>query len=438
MSAVAAEMIPAMKLGAAGLLLKRAADPWAKTRRANQIPPEGDWQTWLVMAGRGFGKTRTGAEWVREEVMSGRSDRVALVGPTAADVRDVMVEGESGLIACCERYGFGAEYQPSRRRVLFANGAVAYLYSADEPQRLRGPQHSGAWSDEVATWRYPEAFDQLQLGLRLGDNPRQIVTGTPRPVKIIKDLLAMVDTGLVALTRGRTYDNAANLAPSFIARIVKRYEGTRLGRQELEGELLTDTPGALWTLESIDADRITDPTLVPELVRIVVAVDPAVSVGEGSSETGIVVGGIDANGDGYILDDLSGSYLPTDWAREAVGAYHRWQADRLVAEINQGGAMVEATVRIIDPNVAYTGVHASVGKRTRAEPVSALFEQHRIHHVGSFPALEDQMTSWVPGMTSPDRMDALVWALTELIVNASFGFELVPDDLAADLAWLGV
>lgn len=394
-------------------------DPWAKTRRDSQAPPPGDWRTWLVMAGRGFGKTRTGAEWIREEVMAGRMRRVALVAPTAADARDVMVEGESGLLAVCDRYAFRPRYEPSKRRVTFPNGAKAWTYSADEPDRLRGPQHDGAWSDEIAAWTRPDAWDMLQFGLRLGDNPRQIATTTPRPVRVVKELLAQVEAGTVAVTRGSSYDNAANLAPAFIEQIIRRYEGTRLGRQEINADLLDDVPGALWTLAGIDADRVLAAPARGQLQRIVIGVDPAVSAEDEASETGVIVAAVAVDGDGYVLEDVSLRGRPLEWASVVVAAFDRWVADRVIAEANNGGLMVSQTLRTVRPDLPITLVHASRGKITRAEPIAALYEQHRVHHVGGFPALEDQMTSYDGSGPSPDRMDALVWALSALMLGPS-------------------
>jgi predicted phage terminase large subunit-like protein len=344
--------------------------------------------------------------------------RLALVGATAADVRDVMVEGESGIMSISPKHD-RPTYEPSKRRLTWPNGAQAALYSADEPERLRGPQHDGAWCDEIATWRYPEAWDQLMFGLRIGRNPRCVVTSTPKPIKIIRDLVAR-DGRDVAVTRGRTLDNAPNLAPAFLSEIVSRYQGTRLGRQELDAELLEDTPGALWQRSWLDRDRVAS---APELKRIVVAVDPAVSNNEGSDETGIIVAGISRDDQVYILADLSGRYPPEGWARAAILAYHRHKADRIVYEQNQGGEMVAATFRVVDPDVPLRAVHASRGKVTRAEPVAALYEQQRVHHVGAFTHLEDQLCAFASDFDrgsagySPDRLDALVWAITELAVK---------------------
>jgi len=388
---------------------------WPLKGRDNQRPPEGDWRVWLLLAGRGFGKTRTGAEFVRRQVSSHRARHIALVAPTAADARDVMIEGESGLLAVATRKQRPI-YEPSKRRLTWPNGAIATTYSADEPERLRGPQHDLAWCDELAAWRYPEAWDMLMFGLRLGTDPRAVVTTTPRPTKLIK---ALVADPKVVVTHGTTYENAENLAPGFLEQIVRRYEGTRLGRQELDAEILEDVPGALWGHGMIDAARIMS---VPQLTRIVVAIDPAAGSGEHSDETGIVVAGKDAGGHGYVLADLSGRYTPTEWARAAIAAYRTHGADGVVAEVNNGGEMVEATIRIVDPSVAFTAVRASRGKVARAEPVAALYEQGRVHHLGALARLEDQMCCFAHDFDrdtagySPDRVDALVWALTELLV----------------------
>jgi phage terminase large subunit-like protein len=386
---------------------------WPFWARPEQLAPPGNWRTWLCLGGRGAGKTRSGAEWIRSRVGSGFR-RVGLVAATAADARDVIVEGESGIIAISSAADRPL-YEPSKRRLTWPNGAVATLFSADEPERLRGPQHDTAWCDELASWRYPEAWDMLMFGLRLGIDPRVVVTTTPRPTRLIRSLL---DDPTTALTRGSTYENRANLAPDFLNQIVRKYEGTRLGRQELDAELLDDTPGALWTHGLIDASRLAAP---PQLTRIVVAIDPAATSGEDADETGIVVAGKDARGHGYVLGDASGRYQPTAWAHAAIVAYRAHGADRIVAEVNNGGEMVEATIRMIDPNVPFTAVHATRGKVVRAEPIAALYEQGRIHHVGGFAKLEDQMCGWTPDQDrkhgSPDRVDALVWALTELLVE---------------------
>lgn len=385
---------------------------WPEWARPNQLPPAGAWRTWLLMAGRGFGKTRCGAEWVRGRAEVSPTARIALVAPTAADARDVMVEGESGILACCPPDNRPL-YEPSKRRLTWPSGAMATTYSADEPDRLRGPQHTDAWADEIAAWKYPESWDMLMFGLRLGTDPRAVVTTTPKPVRVVRDLLA---AGTTEATRGSTYENRDNLAPAFLEQIVAKYEGTRLGRQELAGELLDDIPGALWTRAMVDASLVAD---APEMVRVVVAIDPAVTSGEDSDETGIIVAGRGVDGRAYVLDDLTCRLSPDGWANRAVGAYDTHAADRIVAEVNNGGDLVERVVRTVSPRVSYKKVHASRGKRVRAEPIAALYEQDKVSHVGGFPELEDQMCAFVPeGMDgSPDRVDALVWALTELMLN---------------------
>jgi phage terminase large subunit-like protein len=392
---------------------------WPFWARSNQLPPEGDWRVWLLLAGRGFGKTRTGAELMRARITARTARRVALVAPTAADARNVMIEGESGILAISPSWD-RPHYEPSKRRLTWPNGAVATLYSADEPERLRGPQHDAAWCDELASWRYPETWDMLMFGLRLGADPRVVVTTTPRPTKLLRELVA---DRTVAVTRGTTYENRANLAPEFIEQIVRKYEGTRLGRQEIEAEILDDVPGGLWNRGLIEAARART---APTLARVVVAIDPAATSGEAADETGIIVAGKDGQGHGWVLADISGRYPPAEWAKAAIAAYRAHSADRVVAEVNNGGEMVEATLRVIDPNLAFAAVRASRGKITRAEPVAALYEQGRVHHLGAFPQLEDQMCNLSRGAHdpeirragySPDRVDALVWALTDLLVE---------------------
>jgi phage terminase large subunit-like protein len=390
----------------------RSATSWRDQARPNQLPPDGNWRTWLILAGRGWGKTRTGAEMVLEWVRQGYK-RIALVAATAADARDVMVEGESGILNIAAGHE-KPKYEPSKRRLTFPNGAIATTYSADEPKRLRGPQHDKAWADELAAWRYLETWDQLMFGLRLGDNPQVIVTTTPRPIKIIKDLIKRVTTHL---TTGTTYENVANLAQAFIDDIVSKYEGTRLGLQELNAQILDDVPGALWTREILENNRVFE---LPELKRIVVGVDPAVTANEETSnETGIVIAGLGVDGHGYVIDDLSLIASPAGWARQVLSGYSKHHANYIIAENNNGGDLVERNITIELKDQRTTAkvkqVHASRGKYTRAEPVSTLYEQGRIHHIGLFGELEDQMCSWVPGEDSPDRVDALVWALHELM-----------------------
>lgn len=388
---------------------------WEFWARPEQLAPAGSWYTWLILAGRGWGKTRSGVEYVRGKVERGEWRRVALVASTAADARDVIVEGESGFLATAPP-NFRPVYEPSKRRLTWPNGAIATTYSAEKPDTLRGPQHDGALADELAKWRYEEAWDQLLLGLRLGEDPRVVVMTTPRPTKIIKDLFKDSTT---AVSGGSTYQNVANLAPAFTRKIISKYQGTRLGRQELYAEILGDNPGALWTRDTLEENRVTR---IPEMKRIVVAIDPAATSGEDADDTGIVVAGLGRDGHGYVLDDLSVHVSPNEWAKQAISAYHKYQADRIVAEINNGGEMVETTIRTVERHIPYRALHASRGKQTRAEPVAALYEQHRVHHLGMFSQLEDQLCEWVPGEAeSPDRLDALVWAITELMLPGHSG-----------------
>jgi predicted phage terminase large subunit-like protein len=386
------------------------------------LPPDaaqgGAWTVWLMLGGRGAGKTRAGAEWVRN-IAAADADkpaRIALVGETLTDARSVMVEGLSGLMAVHPPEGRPL-YEPSKRQVTWPNGAVAQLFSAEDPESLRGPQFSHAWCDELAKWRRPdESWAMLQFGLRLGDAPRQVVTTTPRPIKLIKALLADPQC---AVSRVKTAANAANLAPSFLEAIVGRYRGTRLGRQELDAELLEDRPDTLFPRALIEGCRVR---AAPELGRVVVAVDPPASSGPHADACGIVVAGLGSDGRAYVLADRTVERMrPLDWARAAIGAYRAHEADRIVVETNQGGDLVETVIRQVDASVPVRAVRAMRGKWLRAEPVAALYEQGRVAHVGALPALEDEMSDFGPdglsGGQSPDRVDALVWALTELLLK---------------------
>jgi phage terminase large subunit-like protein len=343
-----------------------------------------------------------------------------------------MIEGESGLLSVYPA-DQRPRYEPSKRRVTFHNGAVAVTYSADKPDLLRGPNHDLAWADELAAWRYADAWDQLMFGLRIGDHPRVVVTTTPRPIPLIRNLVKRTD-GSVRVVTGSTYDNMANLSPDFITEMRRRYENSRLGRQELYAEILDDVDGALWDRDQIDAARVTD---IPSLRKIVVAVDPAVTSSEDSNETGIIVAGADTQGHGYVLDDRSLKASPGDWAAAAIAAYHTHRADSIVAEANQGGDMVRHLLATVDSRVPVRLVRASRGKRTRAEPVAALYEQGRCHHVGMLSTLEDQLCSWVPDVSgSPDRLDALVWAFTDLLIDgARTPAPVVPASLEQTSPW---
>jgi len=395
---------------------------WEFWARPKQLPPAWDWYIWLMLSGRGGGKTRPGAELVIKWAGEGYNP-IALVGETKADVRDTMVEvGESSILSVSPPW-FRPVYEPSKRRLTWPNGVLGIIYSGDEPDQLRGPQHQKAWVDELAKFKYPqEAWDNLMFGLRTGDRPQAVVTTTPRPIKAIKELVQDERTGTnpagrVAVTRGHTLENRDNLAPDFLQYIMRKYQGTRLGRQELAGEILDDNPNALWQREQIDKLRVRNH---PEFIRVVVGVDPEATDTETSAETGIVVAGIaivDGLPHGYILDDLTLRGSPRTWASAAITGYYKHKADRIIGEVNNGGDMVRFTIQTVDAKVPFKAVHASRGKQARAEPVSALYEQDRIHHVGTFPDLEDQMVEWVPGATSPDRLDALVWAITDLMLG---------------------
>ncbi|MFW5871254.1 MAG: DNA-packaging protein [Verrucomicrobiota bacterium] len=384
--------------------------------RPDQLEPSGDWWLWLILSGRGWGKTRTGAEWIRKLINSG-AKYIHLVGRTAADVRDTMVRGESGLEAVCQfDVGNVPVYEPSKRLITWPCGAKALLFSAEEPDALRGPQCEYYWADELASWKYmQDAWNNLQFGARLGQNVRGVVTTTPRPVKLIKELIK--DPG-VHSTRGKTSDNAANLAAQALVRLKSRYEGTRLGRQELNGEILDDNPNALWRRDDIENNRVAK---APDLEQIVVAIDVAATSKEESDETGIIVVGL-AGEEYYTLADRSMRGTPHQWATAAVSAYHEFRADRIVYESNQGGEMIAHTIENVERGLPLKSVYASRGKHTRAEPIAAIYEQGRAHHVGFFPKLEDQMCEWEPGMDSPDRMDALVWAYTDLNDGWSYVF----------------
>ncbi|CAH1652882.1 ATP-binding protein [Hyphomicrobiales bacterium] len=396
---------------------------WTVWARPDQLPSEPAKPIWLVLGGRGAGKTRTGAEWVKGMALGhppfadAGTGRIALIGETQGQVRDVMIEGVSGLLAIHTRWE-RPTWQPSLRRLQWPNGAIAQVFSAEDPEGLRGPQFGAAWSDELAKWpNLQECWDMLQFGLRLGDHPRQIVTTTPRPVPLVKRLLVEPH---VAVSRAKTRDNRFNLAAEFVRTVTETYGGTRLGRQELDGEIVEESPDALWTRAMIEASRERQ---APPLARIVVAVDPPASSSQRADRCGLVAAGIDRDGIGHVLEDatLAGA-RPQEWAQMAVALYRRHEADALVVEVNQGGEMVESIIREVDGGVPVVSVRATRGKYLRAEPVAALYAQNRVRHAGTFPALEDEMCSFGPGGLeggrSPDRLDALVWALTHLMLAA--------------------
>lgn len=391
---------------------------WSFWRRPNQATPPGDWPIWLILAGRGFGKTRTGAEWAIETAEKrGSGGRIALVARVPGDVRDVMIEGESGIMEKSPPW-FRPHYEPSKRRLTWPNGCLATTYSSHKPAELRGPQHTDAWCDELAAWMYlQDTWDMLQFGCRLGTDPRICITTTPKPLKLLTEIVRRPD---VVKTTGSTYENLHNLAPTFRDAILARYEGTQLGRQEIYAELLDEIEGALWSREWIRRQEVrkTDAGAM-DLRRIVVGVDPATTNNTESDETGIIAAGIDFTEHGHILADASGRYSPDGWARAALGLYHDLGADCIVAESNQGGDMVAHTIRTIDRNAHIQLVHAKRSKQARAEPVAALYEQGRISHAADLAALEGELVSWVPesGDESPNRLDAMVYTIHELILT---------------------
>jgi phage terminase large subunit-like protein len=402
---------------------------WPMWARPAQMPPEATdggarWRVWLFMGGRGAGKTRAGAEWVRAKALGLSplgvigAHRIALVGETISEVRRVMVEGVSGILSVHGSLHRPC-FEPSKGRLVWPSGAIAEMFSAEDPDGLRGPQFDAAWCDEVAKWRHPQkAWDMLQLALRLGPLPQMVATTTPRPIPLLKKLLGEEGT---VVTRAATADNADCLAPTFIAEMTRRFSGTALGRQELLGELVDDTSGALWRRDWIEAHRAS---CAPELSTVVVAVDPPVTATAASDACGIVVAGLGPDGRAYVVDDRSlKGREPVVWARAVIAAYSDYMADRVVAEVNQGGDLVVTVLRQIDANVAVRKVRATRGKWLRAEPIAALYAQGRVAHVGTFAALEDELCAFgADGLAkgrSPDRLDALVWALTDLMIGTS-------------------
>ncbi len=390
---------------------------WINKARPKQLPPQDvNFFIWLILAGRGWGKTKTGAQDIALYAMRNANVICAVVAPTFGDLRRVCFGGPSGLLSIipneCTDNSFGTNgFASANMEIRLANGSKIVGYAAVSPERLRGPQFHRAWCDELASWQYPDAFDQLMFGLRLGDNPQCLITTTPKPLKILKDLVVRDD---VYLTKGNTFENEENLAESALAMMRERYEGTALGRQELYAEILDDVEGALWNNAMIESCRLNKEE-ERDLTQIIVAVDPAVTTGDDSDETGIVVVGKDRNNEYYVLEDLSGRHTADSWGRIVLNAYYEWEADRIIAEVNNGGDLVEKVIRDKDNNVSYRSVRATRGKMLRAEPIAALYEQKRVHHMGIFADLESQMCSYVGQLKpSPDRLDALVWGLTEL------------------------
>jgi predicted phage terminase large subunit-like protein len=407
--------------------------PWRQTARPKQLPPDdprhhlpdergfrcgcrqrdAGYNIHLVMAGRGMGKTWLGANWIAEQAASHPNSEWAVLAPTFRDVRKTCFESDVGVIRALQP-GEMTNYRRNELQIVLSNGSVIYGYSAENPEKVRGANLWGAWCDELCSWRYPATwYEGLLPALRKGRHPRVVVTTTPRPTRLINDLVGRHD-GTVHITRGSTWENSQNLSDIALEELRRRYEGTRLGRQELEGELLEDLEGAFWNRTMLDEGRVT-PDKLPDMRRVVVAVDPAVGSDEENDETGIVVAGEGDNGHGYILDDLSGRYSPAQAMRVVIRACRDHDADSVVAEVNNGGDYVRDLLRNVDPDVPYKAVRASRGKLVRAQPVAALYEQGKIHHVGVFPDLEDQMCLWVPeSLESPDRMDAMVWGISEL------------------------
>ena len=398
------------------------AHMWKLWARPSQLPPGGDWVVWLILAGRGFGKTRTAAEWVQGEVQAGKRGRIALISKDPQDARDVMIEGRSGFLNIA-RPDWRPTYEPSKKRLTWKNGAQAVVYSGEDPDKLRGPEHDLIWGDELCAWRHPqETWDNARFGLRIkgprGDEPQAVITTTPQPIKVLKEIKADPDT---VTTGGSTYENLANLAPAFRKAILSKYEGTRLGRQEIHAELMDEVEGALWSRELLESTRVRE---TPDMRRIVVSVDPMAKKDkkrkQSERETGITVVGLGEDGHGYVLDDRSVSNSKPDlWARRVISAFHDWGADRVIGEVNNGGDMVEDVIHTRDPTIPVKMVHASRGKWTRAEPISSLYEQGKIHHVGFFKDLETQLCTWSgeDNEPSPDRLDAVVWGLTETMLG---------------------
>jgi phage terminase large subunit-like protein len=414
---------------------------WDAVGRSEQQQPPGDWQFWLFLAGRGAGKTRAGCEWVRQKVKA-RIRHIGLIAPTTDSARKVMVEGDSGIMENAFEGDLDIRgelmgrpvYEPSKRQLYWANGSYATIYTAEEPERLRGPQHGALWADELASWprskvrdNATEAWDNAMFGLRIGLNPQAMISTTPKPIPIIRELIRQSrgDNPTCVITRATTYDNRAALASPFYSRIISKYEGTRLGRQELLGEVLEESEGALWTWALIEAARAKPP--LPDLQRVVIGVDPAVTVSGQSSLTGIVVAGLGTDKRAYVLADLSGRYSPDRWAKTVVKAFDDYGADRIIAEGNQGGELVRVNIKTVRPNMPVRIVHARHSKQARAEPVAALYEQGKVSHAAPFPELELQLTTWEPlgNEPSPDRLDAMVWALTDLMLKGATAPKIV-------------
>lgn len=420
--------------------------PWWFISRPEQQEPEGDWFIWLILSGRGWGKTRTGSEWLAQQVIKnpktkdGAPTQWAIVAPTFGDAKNICVEGPSGFLKALQHQGLQNEkdfiYNKSSHKIDFIDGARVHTFGADSPDSGRGLNLSGAWLDEIASWQYPyESWTEgLAPALRIGDRPRVVVTTTPKPIKLIREWVGRSDNS-IHITRGSTFDNAKNLSSTALSELRSRYEGTRTGRQELYGEILEQAEGALWIRNWIEDTRVTKDN-IPQLTRIVVGIDPAVTSGENSDETGIITCGVGIDKHYYVLADDTLRGTPNEWGKRAIQAYTRWKADRIVAEVNNGGDMVVMVIQQVDRSAPVKKVHATRNKTTRAEPISALYEQGKVHHVGGFPQLEDQMVLWTPDVKkSPDRLDALVWALTELSGSYQIITGIVPLSLTQVNDW---
>lgn len=420
--------------GLFGRFAKAIRGDWRSRARPAQIPPE-DFSVLLLLAGRGAGKTWAAASYVNEQATLGAVRRIALIGSTVNDTRYTMVEGESGIIAAARAAGTEVSYEGGKGLITWPSGAIARCFSADTPNQFRGPEHDLAWCDEAAAWRRAEdTWSNLLLTMRIGAQPRIVVTTTPRPVRLIRDLVARDGTDGIVVRRMSTYDNRTNLAPQFFAQLVRKFEGTRLARQELLAELLEDTPGALWSRDVLEGTRVD--AAPKDLQRITIGVDPAGSSAEGADMTGIIACGLGADGEGYVLADLSRRGTPREWASAAIAAYHSLKADKIVIERNFGGEMAAATLASIDPGVPVKEITSSRGKVLRAEPIGSIFEQRRAHIVGTLPELEDQMCSFTADWNrardgSPDRVDAMTFALTDLMLSEKPGGYIRPEALLA-------
>lgn len=400
-------------------LLRRLKYDWTLYAREDQLAPDSDWLVWLLLAGRGAGKTRSGAEYVRKFATEHPGSRIGIICPTYSVVRDVAYEGESGLLAVFPPDEI-QNYNKSVTQLELKNGSRFFGYSGSDPERLRGPQHHLLWCEELAAWQYlQQTWDMAQFGLRLGEHPRAVITTTPRPLPLVKEFIKREAPDDVVITRASTFDNAANLPRVQLEALKRRYAGTHLGRQELDGLVIDDIAGALWSREQIETNRILDAHRLPPMRRVVIGVDPAASSGENSDMTGIVIVGVGTDGDGYVFGDRSLRGSPDAWGKAVAKAFEDFNADRIIAERNNGGEMVTHVIKTVDPMLPVKTVWASRGKVTRAEPVAALYEQNRVHHVGVIPTLEDEMCTWLPGdphFPSPNRVDALVWGCTEAVL----------------------